>query len=72
MKKVGLAAYELRLPPQWPGLRPVYNESYLTLHKTARFPNQKKPEPPPPIEIEGEIEYVVEEIRDKRIRKRRG
>ena len=24
-----------------------------------RFPNQKEPGPPPPIEIEGEMEYAV-------------
>ena len=72
VKKVGRAAYELKLPDQWPGLRPVYNESYLTLHKRSRFPNQQKPGPPPPIEIEGEKEYVVEEIRGRRTRTRRG
>src|SRR5580700_9305660 len=72
VKKIRLAAYELELPPQWPGLRPVYNESYLTPHKPAHFPNQRKPEPPPPIEVQGEIEYVVEEIRDKQVRKVRG
>ena len=38
-------------------------ELRLTLHKRLQFLNQKKPGPPLPIKVEGEKEYVVEEIR---------
>ena len=70
-RKVGHAAYELELPPNWPAIHPVFNESYLTPYRASRFASQQKPPPPPPIEVEGIPEYVVEQILDSRRRRGR-
>ena len=61
-KKVGEAAYKLKLPATWRGVYLVFNKQYLTVAHPAIFPRQKLPLPQPAIEIEGEPEYEVEEI----------
>jgi hypothetical protein len=70
IEKVGRASYKLDLPEHWPAVYPVFNESYLSPFRKSQYRNQQKPPAPPPVEIEGEQEYNVEEIRDSR--KRRG
>ena len=70
IQKKGESSYELKLPEHWPAIHPIFNESYLSPFKKSRYRNQQKPPAPPPIEVEGEQEYNVEEIRDSR--KRRG
>jgi hypothetical protein len=70
IQKKGESSYELKLPEHWPAIHPVFNESYLSPFKKSQYRNQQKPPAPPPIEVEGEQEYNVEEIRDSR--KRRG
>jgi hypothetical protein len=69
VKKVGPAAYELKLPDTWPAIRPQFNEQYLHPHKPSQYRNQQKPPPPPPIEAEEGTEYEVEAIRDSRRRR---
>ena len=65
VKKVGLSAYEIKLPPSWKGKTPNFNETYLTPYHDPQFPQQKKPPPPPPIELEGQgTQYEIEEILD--------
>ena len=66
IEKIGRSAYKLKLPNSWQALHPVFNESYLTPYRSSQFSQQHKPPPPPSIEIEGEPEYEVEEIRDSR------
>jgi hypothetical protein len=64
IKKVGPAAYKLKLPSTWPAIRPQFNEQYLSPYKPAQYRNQQNPPPPPPIEVEEGIEYSVESIKD--------
>jgi Chromo (CHRromatin Organisation MOdifier) domain len=73
IKKVKASSYELELPPTWPAVHLVYNESYLSSYKLPRFPNQLLPPPPPAILLnEGQTpEYKVEEIRDMRKRRKK-
>lgn len=69
-KVVSPYAFRLKLPPSvkiWP----VVNTSNLMpVSETEPIPGQR-PEPPPPIEIDGEEEYAVERILDARIHHRR-
>ena len=69
VKKVGPAAYKLKLPSTWPAIRPQFNEQYLSPYKPAQYRNQQNPPPPPPIEVEEGIEYSVESIKDSRRRR---
>jgi RNase H-like domain found in reverse transcriptase/Reverse transcriptase (RNA-dependent DNA polymerase)/Integrase zinc binding domain/Chromo (CHRromatin Organisation MOdifier) domain len=69
VKKVGPAAYKLKLPSTWPAIHPQFNEQYLSPHKPAQYRNQQNPPPPPPIEVEEGIEYAVESIKDSRRRR---
>jgi len=66
LKKIGESAYKLKLPETWPAIHPVFNESYLSPYQSAKYRNQQKPPPPPPVDVEGEPEYNVGEIRDSK------
>ena len=68
-RKVGAASYELTIPANWPGIHPVFHESYLTPFRPPKFTSQQRPPPPPPIEIQGEPEYEIEEILESRTRR---
>jgi hypothetical protein len=46
-QKVGAAAYELELPPTWPAIHPVFNESLLTPYRPPSFHHSKNPIPTP-------------------------
>ena len=63
-RKVGQAAYELKLPRTWRSIWPVFNEMFLTPYIPSKRP--QAPRPPPEI-IEGEEEYEVEEIMDSKL-----
>ena len=67
IKKEGKSAYRLRLPTTWKKIHPVFNESLLTPFVPASFPSQGKQDPPPPIIVEGEEEYEVEELMDSKV-----
>jgi len=51
-------------------MHPVFHVSQLETAHQSSTPNRVQP-PPPPIEIDGEVEYEVEEILDSKIDKRR-
>lgn len=60
-------AVKLKLPPYLNSIHPVFNVSLLKKHRENIIPHRMQP-PPPPVEIEGELEYEVEDILDYRIR----
>jgi hypothetical protein len=47
-------------------IQPVINISCIHPYKPAKIPHQHAPEPPP-VEIDGELEYEVEQILDSRL-----
>ena len=66
--KEGLTAYCLKLPATWKKIHPVFNEALLTPYKPPTYPQQQQPRPAPPIIVEGDEEYEVDEILDSRMR----
>jgi hypothetical protein len=68
--KPGRSSFTLRLPPEFRAVHPVYHVSMLeSAHKSA-IPGQHI-EPPPPVEIDGELEYEIAEILDTKPDRRR-
>ena len=51
-------------------MHPVFHVSQLELSHPSTILNRVQP-PPPPIEVDGEVEYEVEEILDSKIDRRR-
>jgi len=62
LAKIGTSAYKLALPPSM-AIPNTFHISLLEPYQDNRFPSQIK-EPPPPIQIEGEDEYELDEIID--------
>jgi hypothetical protein len=57
VQKVGLVSHKLEMNPGW-RVHPVFHVSLLELYKT----DGKIRPPPPPIELEGALEYKVETV----------
>ena len=64
IRKVGPTSYELRLPETL-RIHPVFHASLLRLDPDDPLPNQVIP-PAPPVIVDGEEEWEVEEILDSR------
>jgi len=65
LAKIGTSTYKLALPPSMA----IHNTFYISLlepYQDSRFPSEIK-EPTPPIQIEGEDEYELDEIIDSRL-----
>jgi len=65
LAKIRTSAYKLALPPSM-AIHNTFHISLLEPYHDNRFPSQIK-EPPPPIQIEGEDEYELDEIIDYRL-----
>ena len=64
-KRVGAAAYQLKLPRKWKAIHPVFNEVQLSPANAPAFPNQKRPAVVVPELLDKEKE--PEEILDSKV-----
>lgn len=69
IEKVGDLNYKLKLPRRV-HVHPVFHVSLLYPHKESQIPGRKQPEPPP-VTVNGQEEYEVEEILDSRMFRRK-
>lgn len=67
---VGTRSFRLDLPAAMSRIHPVFHVSLLESFRANTIPGRYAP-PPPPIEVEGQIEYEVETILDSRWRHRK-
>jgi transposase InsO family protein len=67
VKKVSNGAYQLKLPKSMSRLHPVFNVVKLTPAPLDPIPGRRPPPPPPPEVIDGEEEWIVEEILDSKV-----
>ena len=67
VRKVGNGVYRLHLPPSMSRLHPVFNVVKLTLAPEDPILGRCPPPPPLPEIIDGEKEFIVEEILDSKI-----
>jgi len=65
-KAIGLGAFELELPKGWI-IHNVFNENLLTRCVELKFQGQRKEPALPPVIINEEEEYEVEEVWKHRI-----
>jgi hypothetical protein len=65
LEKIGDLNYRLRIPATW-RIHPVFHVTLLLPHAEDTIPGRTQP-PPPPVTVQGEVEYEVEAIRDSRI-----
>ena len=65
MAKIGTSVYKLALPTSM-AIHNTFHISLLEPYQHNQFPSQIR-EPPPPIQIEGEDEYELDEIIDSRL-----
>jgi hypothetical protein len=63
---VGPVAYKLKMNPAW-RIHPVFHASLLEPYRS----DERVQPPPPPIELEGALEYEMDSILDHRFRGRR-
>jgi hypothetical protein len=68
--KAGSRSFILKLPDSMRAIHPVYHVSMLEPAPPNTIPNRIQP-PPPPVEVQGELEYEIESILDSKIDKRR-
>jgi len=69
--QVGLLAYCLKLPHGMRQLHPAFNVVKLSATPDNPIPGRKPRAPPPPIVVDGELEWEVEEVLDSRWYRRR-
>ena len=69
--QVGPLAYRLKLPHGMRQLHPVFNVIKLSAAPEDPIPGRKPQAPPPPIVVDREPEWEVEEILDSRWHRRR-
>src|SRR5260221_2965016 len=62
----GSHLFTLHLPQHFCSVHPIFHISQLELAELDPFPQRTQP-PPPPVEINGDIEYEVSEILDSKL-----
>jgi len=67
IEKLSLVMFQLRIPPRYRVLHPVFHASKLTQYSESIIHGQKAT-PPPPTLIQGQEEWEVEKILDSRQR----
>ena len=70
LERIGTHAYKLELPPTMK-VHPVFHVSLLEPVATDPLPGQVQP-PPPPVIVDGDLEWEVEEILDSRRKPKKG
>jgi len=70
-RQVGPLAYQLKLPHGLRQLYPVFNVVKLSATLDDPIPGRKPQAPPPPIVVDGEPEWEVEEVLDSHWHRRR-
>jgi hypothetical protein len=68
-QRIGLQAYRLKLSPSMK-IHPVFHVSLLDPYKSSAIPDRIQ-DPPPPVVVDYELEWEVEEILYSRLRRRR-
>ena len=66
----GTHSVTLRLPQSMRAVHPVFHVSQIEPAHPNSIPNRVQP-PPPPVEIDGDVEYEVSEILDSKYNRRR-
>jgi hypothetical protein len=66
-RKIGNGVYRLCLPPSMSRIHPVFNIVKLTPASEDPIPGRRAVPPPPPEIVDGEEEWVVEEILDSKM-----
>ena len=66
----GTHSFTLRLPDHFRAIHPIFHVSQLEPSVPNTIPNRIQP-PPPPVEIDNELEYEIAEILDSKIDNRR-
>jgi hypothetical protein len=68
--QTGTHNFTLQLPDALRAVHPVFHVCMLEPHHTSSIPNRNA-EPPPPVEVEGELEYEIAEVLDSKLDRRR-
>ena len=68
--QAGPSSFTLRLPDSMRAIHPVFHVSQLEPATPNTIPNRTQP-PPPPVEVDGELEYEIAQILDSKIDNRR-
>ena len=68
LAQVGSISFTLHLPNSMRGIHPVFHVSMLEPSAPNEFPNQTETLPPP-VTIDGEMEFEISEILDSKINK---
>ena len=66
----GTVSYTLRLPAAMRTVHPVFHVSMLEPAPTSAIPDRTN-DPPPPVEVDGELEYEIAEVLDSKVDRRR-
>ena len=69
-QKISDHAYQLELPPAMKMLHDVFPVKLLQLHVEDEIPHRRQP-PPPPVEVDGEVEHEVSAVLDSRFHRKK-